>query len=135
MDSPVVPRRAETEAHVRLKRLALLWAQTNRYTACAAEVSLPQCRYRADVAAYRSRVREQTVTAIFECKQALPDLRRDNCESVVTRERLLSLSRRRERERRRSRVTTLSQLSRRRSGSACLHSKIAVTVCSRTRDR
>jgi hypothetical protein len=96
MDPPVVSRRAETEAHVRLKRLALLWAQANRYTACAAEVSLPQCRYRADVAAYRSRPREQTVTAIFECKQALPDLRRDNCQSVATRERLRSLSRRRE---------------------------------------
>jgi hypothetical protein len=96
MDSPVVLRRAETEAHVRLKRLALLWAQANRYTACAAEVSLPQCRYRADVAAYRSRLREQTVTAIFECKQALPDLRRDNCESLAARERLRSLSRRRE---------------------------------------
>ena len=96
MDSPVVARRAETEAHLGLKRLALLWAQANRYTACAAEVSLPQCRYRADVAAYRSRVREQTVTAIFECKQALPDLRRDNCETAMTRERLHSLSRRRE---------------------------------------
>jgi hypothetical protein len=96
MDPPVVSRRAETEAHVRLKRLALLWAQANRYSACAAEVSLPQCRYRADVAAYRSRPREQTVTAIFECKQALPDLRRDNCESATTRERLRSLARRRE---------------------------------------
>jgi hypothetical protein len=96
MDPPVITRRAETEAHVRLKRFALLWAQANRYTACAAEVSLPQCRYRADVAAYRSRPREQTVTAIFECKQALPDLRRDNCESATTRERLRSLSRRRE---------------------------------------
>jgi hypothetical protein len=96
MDSPVVSRCAETEAHVRLKRLALLWAQANRYTACAAEVSLPQCRYRADVAAYRARVREQTVTAIFECKQALPDLRRDNCESVAARERLRCLARRRE---------------------------------------
>ena len=96
MDTPVATRRSETEAHLRLKRLALLWAQSNRYTACAAEVSLPQCRYRADVAAYRSRVREQTVTAIFECKQALPDLRRDNCETAATRERLHSLSRRRE---------------------------------------
>lgn len=96
MDTPVVARRNETEAHVRLKRLAFLWAQSNRYTACATEVSLPQCRYRADVAAYRSRVREQTVTAIFECKQALPDLRRDNCETATTRERLRSLSRRRE---------------------------------------
>src|SRR6476469_6183683 len=96
MDTPVAVRRSETEAHVRLKRLALLWAQANRYTACAAEVSLPQCRYRADVAAYRSRLREQTVTAIFECKQALPDLRRDNCETATTRERLRSLARRRE---------------------------------------
>jgi hypothetical protein len=96
MDTPVAGRRAETEAHVRLKRLALLWAQANGYSACAAEVSLPQCRYRADVAAYRSRLREQTVTAIFECKQARPDLRRDNCETATTRERLRSLARRRE---------------------------------------
>jgi hypothetical protein len=96
MDPPVATRRGETEAHVRLKRLALLWAQANHYTACAAEVSLPQCRYRADVAAYRSRPREQTVTAIFECKQTLPDLRRDNCESATARERLRCLTRRRE---------------------------------------
>ena len=97
MDAPpVMIRRAETEAHARLKRLALVWAQANRYTACAVEVNLPQCRYRADVAAYRSRLREQTVTAIFECKQSLPDLRRDNCETTGARERLRSLSRRRE---------------------------------------
>jgi hypothetical protein len=96
MDSAITSPRSEAEAHVRLKRLSLLWAQVNRYTACAAEVSLPQCRFRADVAAYRSRAREQTVTAIFECKQALPDLRRDNCESSTTRERLRSLSHRRE---------------------------------------
>jgi len=97
MDAPVAPaRRSETEAHVRLKRLALLWAQANRYNACAAEVTLPQCRFRADVAAFRSRVRERTVTAIFECKQAWPDLRRDNCETAGARERLRSLNRRRE---------------------------------------
>jgi hypothetical protein len=96
MDTPVVTRRAETEAHLRLKRLALLWAQAQGYTACAAEVTLPQCRYRADVAAYRSRLREQTVTAIFECKQALPDLRRDNCDTATTRERLRSLRHRRD---------------------------------------
>jgi hypothetical protein len=96
MDTPVATRRAETEAHLRLKRLALLWAQANGYSACAVEVSLPQCRYRADVAAYRARLREQTVTAIFECKQALPDLRRDNCETTTTRERLRSLRRRRD---------------------------------------
>jgi hypothetical protein len=95
MDTPVAIRRAETERHLRLKRLALLWAQANGYSACAAEVSLPQCRYRADVAAYRSRVRERAVTAIFECKQALPDLRRDNCQTAAARERLASVSRRR----------------------------------------
>ena len=96
MDAPVITRRAETDAHLGLKRLALLWAQANGYSACAAEVSLPQCRYRADVAAYRARLREQTVTAIFECKQALPDLHRDNCETTATREKLRSLRRRRE---------------------------------------
>src|SRR5215212_1912500 len=84
MDAPIATRRAETDAHVRLKRLALLWAQANRYSACAAEVSLPQCRYRADVAAYRARAKEQTVTAIFECKQALPDFPRDNLQTPLT---------------------------------------------------
>jgi hypothetical protein len=96
MDAPVAVRRGETDTHVRLKRLALLWAQANGYSACAAEVSLPQCRYRADVAAYRPQPRQSGVTAIFECKQALADLRRDNCCSDATRERLRSVSRRRE---------------------------------------
>lgn len=96
MDAPVAIRRGETETHVRLKRLALVWAQANGYSACAAEVSLPQCRYRADVAAYRARAKEAGQTAIFECKQALPDLRRDNCCSSATRERLRSVARRRE---------------------------------------
>ena len=96
MDAPVAVRRGETDTHVRLKRLALLWAQANGYSACAAEVSLPQCRYRADVAAYRPQPRQSGVTAIFECTQALADLRRDNCCSDATRERLRSVSRRRE---------------------------------------
>jgi hypothetical protein len=96
MDAPVAVRRSETDRHVRLKRLALLWAQANGYSACAAEVSLPQCRYRADVAAYRPQPKQPGVTAIFECKQALPDLRRDNCRSDTTRERLRSINRRRE---------------------------------------
>jgi hypothetical protein len=96
MDAPVATRRGETVTHLRLKRLALLWAQANGYSACAAEVSLPQCRYRADVAAYRSQSKRPGITAIFECKQALADLRRDNCRSEATRERLRSVSRRRE---------------------------------------
>src|SRR5438128_9346712 len=88
--------RAETEAHTRLKRLALLWAQTQGYSACAFEVSLPQCRYRADVAAYRPEPNGIGSTAIFECKQALSDLRRDNCCSSATRERLETVHRRRQ---------------------------------------
>jgi hypothetical protein len=96
MDAPVTIRRGETDTHFRLKRLALLWAQANGYSACAAEVSLPHCRYRADVAAYRPESKRPGVTAIFECKQALADLRRDNCRSDTTRARLRSVSRRRE---------------------------------------
>jgi hypothetical protein len=57
-------------------------------------VSLPHCRYRADVAAFRYH-RHENRAAIFECKQALPDLRRDNCDSISARERLDSLQSRR----------------------------------------
>lgn len=96
MDASIAARRGETETHVRLKRLALVWAQANGYSVCAAEVNLPQCRYRADVAAYRPQPRQAGVTAIFECKQALADLRRDNCCGDATRERFRSVSRRRE---------------------------------------
>jgi hypothetical protein len=44
---------AKQQAHANLKRLAVLWAQAHGYSACAVEVKLPRCRYRADVAAYR----------------------------------------------------------------------------------
>jgi hypothetical protein len=87
-----IKRKAETDAHGRLKRLALLWAQAHGYSACAVEVSLPQCPYRADAVAYRIR---PAATAIFECKQARPDLRRDNCCSSETNERLETVHRRR----------------------------------------
>jgi hypothetical protein len=87
--------RGETPAHYRLKRLAVLWAQTRGYSACAIEVRLPRCRYRADVAAYRPD-RNGGSTAVFECKQAWPDLRRDNCCVAATRERLEAVQRRRE---------------------------------------
>jgi hypothetical protein len=88
MDARVNKRRGETETHLRLKRLAVLWAQAHGYSACALEVSLPRCRYRADVAAYRARPKELESTAIFECKQALVDLRRDNGSTTLTREHL-----------------------------------------------
>ncbi len=96
MDAAVAIRRGETEAHLRLKRGAVLWAQAEGFSACAAEVTLPRCRYRADVAAYRPIKGEIGLTAIFECKQALPDLRRDNCCSSTTAERLATVKRRRE---------------------------------------
>lgn len=94
MDAELNRRRAGTAAHLRLKRLAFLWAQGQGYSACALEVSLPQCRYRADVAAYRPGA--NTATAIFECKQARADLRRDNCCTPETRERLDTVHRRRQ---------------------------------------
>ena len=99
----------ETEAHARLKRLAMIWAQQNGYSACAMEVSLPRCRYRADVVAYRPskstaspvedspwRGRPLGTTAVFECKQCLVDLRRDNGCAATTRARLEKLHARRE---------------------------------------
>ena len=96
MDASIAPRRGETETHLRLKRLALIWAQANGYSVCAAEVSLPQCRYRADVAGYRSVPKQIGSTAVFECKQALCDLRRDNCRSDSARERLEAICNRRQ---------------------------------------
>ncbi len=95
MAAGLTERRAETATHVRLKRLALLWAQAQGYSACAVEVSLPRCRYRADIAGYRPEPKGSGWTAIFECKQALPDLRRDNCCSAKIRERLQTVHRRR----------------------------------------
>ena len=86
----------ETERHARLKRLAFLWAQAQGYSACAMEVSLPKCRYRADVAAYRLTPKRIGSTAIFECKQALCDLRRDNCQRDAASQRLETICRRRQ---------------------------------------
>ena len=87
--------RSETAAHSRLKRLALLWAQAHGYSACAVEVRLPRCHYRADVAGYRMD-RNGGWTAIFECKQTIVDLRRDNCRTRATRKRIEAVHRRRQ---------------------------------------
>lgn len=87
----------ETVAHSRLKRLAVLWAQARGYSACAMEVTLPRCRFRADVAAYRpNRKQSAATTAVFECKQALVDLRRDNGCTATTMRRLEKIHERRE---------------------------------------
>jgi hypothetical protein len=95
MEAILHKKRAETPAHGELKKLALIWAQAHGYSACAVEVSLPRSRYRADVAAFRPEGREPGSTAIFECKQARPDLRRDNCGTAETRQRLETVGRRR----------------------------------------
>ena len=96
MDQSLTKRSGETAAHVRLKRLALIWAQQNGYAACALEVSLPRCRYRADVAAYRAANTGLSTTAVFECKQCLVDLRRDNGSTPATMRRLEKVFQRRE---------------------------------------
>lgn len=94
MDTQLEFRRGETAAHLRLKRLALLWAQANGYTACAVEVRLPRSRFRADVAAYGCDGNGER-TAIFECKQSSADLRRDNV-CAADRTRLRTVLHRRE---------------------------------------
>src|SRR5438874_2747638 len=96
MAQRITSNRGETEAHTRLKRLALLWAQKQGYSACALEVTLPRCRYRADLAAYRPDEKQSGATAIFECKQALVDLRRDNGCTSTTMRRLEKVHQRRE---------------------------------------
>src|SRR5213082_2077783 len=89
-------KRGETAAHAGLKRSAVIWAQARGYSACAFEVQLPRCRFRADLAAYRPNGKEIGTAAIFECKQALPDLRRDNGGSAVTAKRLEKVFQRRQ---------------------------------------
>ena len=96
MAAGVTNANGETAQHARLKRLAFLWAQAQGFSACAMEVSLPKCRYRADVAAYRAQPKQIQSTAIFECKQALCDLRRDNCQSESARRCLEAICRRRQ---------------------------------------
>jgi hypothetical protein len=96
MDTLLKSKHGETETHLRLKRLAALWAQAQGYSACALEVSLPRCRYRADVAAYRPGGKRTGAAAIFECKQALVDLRRDNGNTSATMQRLEAVYRRRQ---------------------------------------
>src|SRR6476659_9428831 len=96
MAAGVRTRSGETETPARLKQLAVIWAQMHGFSACAMEVTLPRCRYRADVAGYRSVPRQVGSTAIFECKQALCDLRRDNCRSESTSKRLEVICNRRQ---------------------------------------
>lgn len=95
MAAGVTSANGETAQHAHLKRLAFLWAQAQGFSACAMEVSLPKCRYRADVAAYRSHPKQIGSTAVFECKQVLCDLRRDNCRTDAARQQLEAICKRR----------------------------------------
>jgi hypothetical protein len=96
MAEGITRRQGETTQHARLKQLAFIWAQTHGFSASAMEVTLPRCRYRADVAGYRSAPKQIGSTAVFECKQALCDLRRDNCRSESARRRLEEFCNRRQ---------------------------------------
>jgi hypothetical protein len=105
---------SESAAHLLLKRLALFWAQKQGYHSCAFEVGLPNCRYRADLAAYmpaRQRVKvkmdDATMayrlvqcpalgsTAVFECKQARSDFLKDSRSARETLAELRELHERR----------------------------------------
>src|SRR5438093_7154617 len=96
MAARVISRHGETAQHARLKQLAFIWAQMHGFSACAMEVTLPRCRYRADVAGYRSAPKQIGSTAVFECKKALCDLQRDNCRSESTHQRLEAICNRRQ---------------------------------------
>ncbi len=96
--------RGETEKHVRLKTLALAWAQASGFPICATEVRVPKCGYRADVAASGRRAGglhagaagPVAATAVFECKQSRADLLKDAHAEVATRARLDELMQRRQ---------------------------------------
>ena len=101
---------SETAEHRELKRLALIWAQRHGYRVAAAEVCLPNLRFRLDVAAYRwertrevqpgGRMRQRQVvgiTAVFECKASKTDFLRDARSLEMTSDRLKALDARRAR--------------------------------------
>lgn len=83
----------ESLAHAELKRLALLWAQTNGFPIAAPEVRLPRSGYRVDGAACSRGFEGRSI--IFECKQARSDLLKDAHAEEATRNRLGELMGRR----------------------------------------
>ena len=91
---------SESEKHLALKRSAALWAQAHGYRMVAPEVTLPNSRYRADVAGYRPDRRSGGVlavgeTVVFECKQSRADFLKDARSVSATISRLEELSERR----------------------------------------
>lgn len=78
-----------------LKRLAVEWALAHRLSLCAAEVRLPRCNYRADVAAATPRIAApNALTAVFECKSNRSDFLRDGADETRTRHEVGVLSER-----------------------------------------
>lgn len=82
----------ESASHVRLKSLALAWAQANGFAICGVEVRVPRSGYRADVAAIGRGASART--ALFECKQSRSDLLKDAHAEAATRARLAELTER-----------------------------------------
>jgi hypothetical protein len=89
---PLVPS-GESEKHLRLKSLALAWAQANGFAICGLEVRVPRSGYRADVAAIGRGAGARS--ALFECKQSRADLLKDAHAEAATRGRLAELTERR----------------------------------------
>ncbi|HYC70781.1 MAG TPA: hypothetical protein VEB66_06210 [Opitutaceae bacterium] len=83
----------ETENHLQLKQLALAWARANGFAIAAGEVRVPRSGYRADLAACSRGTTRRT--AVFECKQARPDLLKDAHAEAATRRRMEELAVRR----------------------------------------
>src|SRR6218665_1933922 len=101
---------SESAEHLELKRLSLIWAQANGYPVVGTEVSLPNLRFRLDVAGYRpGSIRllkfDEThgvnrfikypslgLTAIFECKAKRADLVRDCRRANLLLERIQILN-------------------------------------------
>lgn len=73
----------ETEAHARLKTLAIAWARANGYALAAREVRVPRSGFRADVAACGADT--AGALAVFECKQSRADLLKDAHDETAAR--------------------------------------------------
>jgi hypothetical protein len=84
----------ESERHRDLKQRAAAWAESAGFAVLGEEVRLPGSPFRADLAACRKPrfgSADPGETAVFECKQARPDLRKDANAETATRQRLSAL--------------------------------------------
>ncbi len=86
--------KGETAAHRQLKALALAWARAHGFPIAAPEVRVPRSGYRADVAAIGRGPAAKC--ALFECKQARADLRKDAHDDATVRGQLAAAVERRD---------------------------------------